>query len=100
MFNYSGGSGLVVVFTKTLVLSTLATLIPYAFCALAVFIPGGARTKLIGSGTATIAILAFIYSMFCIYGAGEETVFLGFLLIIVGIPVYVWVTRQRGSVRS
>jgi APA family basic amino acid/polyamine antiporter len=95
MFNYSGGSGLVVVFTKTLVLSTLATLIPYAFCSLAVFIPGGGRAKNLGAGAATIAIVAFIYSLFCIYGAGQETVFLGFLLIVVGLPVYVWVVRHR-----
>jgi basic amino acid/polyamine antiporter, APA family len=101
MFNYSGGSGLVVVFTKTLVLSTLATLIPYAFCSLAVFIPGGGRAKNLGAGGATIAIVAFIYSLFCIYGAGEETVFLGFLLIVIGLPVYVWVARQRvGAARS
>ncbi len=101
MFNYSGGSGLVVVFTKTLVLSTLATLIPYAFCSLAVFIPGGGRAKNLGAGAATIAIVAFIYSLFCIYGAGEETVFLGFLLIVIGLPVYVWVARQRaGAARS
>jgi APA family basic amino acid/polyamine antiporter len=100
MFNYSGGSGLVVVFTKTLVLSTLATLIPYAFCSLAVFIPGGGRPKTLRPAAATIAIFAFIYSVFCIYGAGQETVFLGFLLIVVGIPVYVWVARQRVPARS
>jgi APA family basic amino acid/polyamine antiporter len=101
MFNYSGGSGLVVVFTKTLVLSTLATLIPYAFCSLAVFIPGGGRAKNLGAGATAIAIIAFIYSLFCIYGAGEETVFLGFLLIVIGLPVYVWVVRQRaGAARS
>ena len=46
---------LLVVFTKTLVLSTLATLIPYAFCSLAVFIPGGGRAKNLSGGAATIA---------------------------------------------
>ncbi len=97
ILNYSQSDTLVEVFSKTLVLSTLATLIPYTFCSLAVFIPGGRRAKTMGAGTATIAILAFVYSLVCIYGAGQETVFLGFLLITVGIPVYVWVVRQRGT---
>jgi APA family basic amino acid/polyamine antiporter len=97
ILNYSQSDTLVEVFSKSLVLSTLATLIPYSFCSLAVFIPGGRRAKMIGAGTATIAILAFVYSLLCIYGAGQETVFLGFLLIVVGLPVYVWVLRQKGA---
>lgn len=97
ILNYSQSDTLVEVFSKSLVLSTLATLIPYSFCSLAVFIPGGRRAKTIGAGTATITILAFVYSLLCIYGAGQETVFLGFLLIVVGLPVYVWVLRQKGA---
>jgi len=97
ILNYSQSDTLVEVFSKSLVLSTLATLIPYSFCALAVFIPGGQRAKTIGAGISTIAIVAFVYSLVCIYGAGQETVFLGFLLIVIGLPVYVWVSRQRGA---
>jgi APA family basic amino acid/polyamine antiporter len=97
ILNYSQSDTLVEVFSKSLVLSTLATLIPYSFCALAVFIPGGRRAKTIGAGMATVAIVAFVYSLLCIYGAGQETVFLGFLLIVIGLPVYVWVSRQRGA---
>jgi APA family basic amino acid/polyamine antiporter len=100
ILNYSQSETLTEVFSKSLVLSTLATLIPYTFCSLAVFIPGGRRAKMISAGTATVAILAFVYSLVCIYGAGQETVFLGFLLIMVGIPVYVWVARQRGPARA
>jgi APA family basic amino acid/polyamine antiporter len=95
--NYSNSTALVEVFTKTLVLSTLATLIPYSFCSLAVFIPGGGRAKAVGAGITTIALLAFVYSMFAIYGAGAETVFLGFLLVMAGLPVYVWVVRQKNT---
>ena len=95
VLNYSQSDTLVEVFSKSLVLSTLATLIPYTFCALAVFLPGGNRAKSLGAGAGTIAVLAFVYSMFAIYGAGQETVFLGFLLIVAGIPVYVWVRSQR-----
>ena len=38
-----------------------------------------------------------MFSLLCIYGAGQETVFLGFLLIVIGLPVYVWVLRQKGA---
>jgi hypothetical protein len=33
--------------------------------------------------------------MWMIYGAGQETVFWGFLLLMSGLPVYVWL--RRGS---
>ncbi len=38
--NYSKDEGLVALFTKMMLLSTLSTLVPYAFCSLAVFLPG------------------------------------------------------------
>lgn len=93
--NYSGGK-LVTLYAKIGLLSTLATLIPYAFCSLAVFLDKGKRVA-VGAGTALIASLAFLYSGLAIYGAGEETVFLGFLLLIGGLPVYVWVLSQRSA---
>jgi APA family basic amino acid/polyamine antiporter len=93
--NYSGGK-LVDLYSNMLLLSTLATLIPYSFCSLAVFLPGGRRAP-IAIGAAVIASLAFIYSCFAIYGAGTDTVFYGFLLLVAGLPVYVWVVRQRGA---
>jgi APA family basic amino acid/polyamine antiporter len=33
--------------------------------------------------------------MFAIGGAGMETVFYGFLLLLAGLPVYVWVTTLK-----
>jgi APA family basic amino acid/polyamine antiporter len=35
--------------------------------------------------------------MFAIGGAGADVVYLGFLLILSGLPVYVWVARQRAE---
>jgi APA family basic amino acid/polyamine antiporter len=97
VFSYSQSEGLAKAFAKMLTLSTLATLIPYAFCSLAIFMRGGSRGQMVSAGTTIVAILAFIYSLFAIYGAGQEVVFLGFLLIVVGLPVYVWVARQRAA---
>ena len=76
-------------------LFALATLVPYTFCSLAVFIPGGRRAKTLPGGVALIAALAFVYSLFAIGGAGTETVYYGFLLIMSGLPVYVWVARGK-----
>jgi len=95
--NYSSSEGLVMLFTKMMLLSTLSTLVPYAFCSLAVFLPGGKRATKLAAGTAVIAALAFIYAMFAIGGAGADVVYLGFLLILSGLPVYVWVVRARGK---
>ncbi|HSJ46059.1 MAG TPA: hypothetical protein VK923_15405 [Euzebyales bacterium] len=38
-----------------------------------------------------IAGLAFAYAMWAIAGAGDEVVFKGFLMLLAGIPVYVWI---------
>jgi APA family basic amino acid/polyamine antiporter len=49
--------------------------------------PGQPRPR----GSAVIvSILAFVYAMFAIGGAGQETVFYGFLFLLAGLPVYVW----------
>jgi hypothetical protein len=41
-----------------------------------------------------IMAVAFIYSVWAIYGAGARTVLLGFILMLIGIPVYVWQRRR------
>jgi basic amino acid/polyamine antiporter, APA family len=69
--NYS--RGLVDLYTFVILLATLSTLIPYAFCALAVWLmPGQSRPA---GGAAIVSAAAFVYSMFAIGGAGAETVF-------------------------
>ena len=85
--------GLVDLFTFMILLSTLNTLIPYVFASLAVFlIPDNGRR--LTTGMALVAGLAFFYSFWAMKGAGAETVFYGFLLIIAGLPVFVYMRRQ------
>ncbi len=63
------------------------------FCSLAVWLmPGQPR---LATSAAIVSALAFAYSMFAIYGAGMDTVFYGFLLLLAGLPVYVWQVRRR-----
>jgi APA family basic amino acid/polyamine antiporter len=87
--------GLVDQFTFIVLLATLATLVPYTFAA-------GAQLLLLVTDRAAfsgrrlardavVAGLAFAYSVWAIAGAGYEVVFKGFLLLLAGIPVYVWI---------
>jgi APA family basic amino acid/polyamine antiporter len=91
---------LVGLFTFTILLSTLSTLVPYTFSSLAVFMirdqahPGD-RLR---AGAATTAALAFGYSIWAIGGSGAETVYWGFLLLLAGVPVYVVVVLRRTAV--
>jgi len=38
--------------------------------------------------------------MFAIAGAGADVVYSGFILLMCGLPVYVWVARGRGRPTS
>ena len=48
------------------------------------------------SFVALLGALGFIYSLWAIYGAGAQTVFLGTLLLLAGIPVHVWIKWRNG----
>ncbi|MFO7549497.1 MAG: hypothetical protein R6X29_11615 [Acidimicrobiia bacterium] len=90
--NYTRGP--VELFTYTLLIATLTTLIPYAYSAMAqpmLFVTDRERfegRRLVKDSI--IACLAFAYSVWAIYGAGQEVVFFGMLLLLARIPVYVW----------
>jgi len=87
-------------FTFIILLATLTTLVPYAYSAAAqLMLLAADRARFSGRRLATdavIALLAFGYSLWAIAGAGYEVVFKGFLLLLAGIPVYVWM-RWRAS---
>jgi APA family basic amino acid/polyamine antiporter len=100
--NYAGGQGLVAIFNFIILLATLTTLVPYAFCSMAelvIFLTD--RERFSGqrlTGSIVIASLAFVYSLYTVYGSGAETVLYGFLLLLLGLPVYVWLrTERRGQ---
>jgi APA family basic amino acid/polyamine antiporter len=94
--NYS--RTLVQLFTFIILLATLSTLVPYAFCSMAALLVGGGppRTRLTRAA-ASVAVLGFAYSIYAIVGAGADVVYSGFILLLCGLPVYVWVVRQGPS---
>ena len=95
--NYT--KGLVELFSFMILLATLTTLVPYAFCALAEIMIFIRNPELPRHGTFARALalgaLGFVYSTWAIFGAGEKVVFYGFLLLVTGLPVYVWVKHQN-----
>lgn len=93
--NYS--KNLVGLFTFFILLSTLSTLVPYAFCAMASFMIRERDGRRLTRSAAVIAAIAFVYALYVIGGAGADTVYWGFILLLAGLPVYVWVTRQRAA---
>jgi APA family basic amino acid/polyamine antiporter len=94
--NYS--RGLVQLFTFIILLATLSTLVPYAFCALAAFMLQRRDPRMqLTSGGVLVCCGAFAYSLWAIGGAGADVVYWGFLLLIAGLPVYVYVRRDSAS---
>ena len=90
--------GLVGAYTFVLLIATLTTVIPYAFCAMAGLIldvhdktSSAARKRT----EAFVSIVAFLVCMWVIASSGEETVYWTFLLLMAGVPVYVTVTRNN-----
>lgn len=47
-----------------------------------------------------IAIIAFLYSIYAIYGTGAEVVMYGFILMMLGIPFYVYMKAEKESVKA
>lgn len=102
LMNYT--KGLVGAFTFILLLATLTTLVPYVFCSAAEVLialgrgegePRRGRMRLF-----LVPGLAFVYSLWAIGGSGRDAVYWGFLLLLAGLPLYVWnrlVSRPMGD---
>lgn len=97
LMNYS--DALVDQFTFFLLLATLTTLVPYAYSAAAEIQMFFADRELFSgrklARDTVIALLAFAYSVWAIYGSGFEIIAKGFLLMMFGVPVYVYLKWRQ-----
>ena len=80
-------------------LSTMAAVVPYAFCALATglvaaYAAGGGPVPRLG----LIEVIAFVFAVFTLYGCGAQPVLYGLIMLVLGIPVYVWQRRRAQRV--
>ncbi|MGF1557673.1 MAG: amino acid permease [Flavobacteriaceae bacterium] len=90
LMNYT--DGLVEQFKFMILLTTLCCLVPYLFSTAAYILILVQRKSPNHNWLPDLILssLAFLFSLWAIYGAGEEAVFYGFLLLLAGIPFYVW----------
>lgn len=102
------GASLVDQFTMISLLATLASLIPYIYTSVAelmLFIRDKEKysSKRL-AGSAILAMLAFAYTYWLIYGAGVQIVFYGVLVLLSSIPVYLFLQiktiEEEGDVNS
>jgi basic amino acid/polyamine antiporter, APA family len=86
-------------FNFILLLSTLAILPVYTFTAAAeiILLRKGTQNFSIFSFVkhSFVALVAFAYSIYAIYGTGAEIVMYGFILLLIGIPFYVYMKLQN-----
>ena len=94
LMNYT--EGLVEQFRFMILLGTLCTLVPYLFSAAAYVLLGGKDQKRKRSLSLIYLLggLGFLFSLWMIYGTGEESVFWGTLLLLAGTPLYVWMKKK------
>ena len=72
----------------------MTAVIPYAFCAMATGLIAGHGPSKTVPRVSIVEIIAFIFAVFTLYGCGAEAVLYGTVLLVLGIPVYVWERRR------
>ncbi len=90
VMNYS--KGLVEAFKFALLLSSMTALIAYLFTAVS-YVLVEAKTRGMGRGFVfkiIFATVAFFFAIWAIGGSGFEVVYWGFILLMLGMPVFVW----------
>ena len=92
----AGSSGFSAFYNLVIGLSTMAAVIPYSFCALA---SGLVTAKKSGGREiprlTLVELVGFVFAVFTLYGCGAEPVLYGLVLLILGIPVFVWQRRRQ-----
>jgi amino acid transporter len=92
----AGSSGFSAFYNLVVGLSTMAAVIPYAFCALASGLVAARKSGGREFPRLTLVeLIGFVFAVFTLYGCGAEPVLYGVLLLVLGIPVFVWQRRRQ-----
>ncbi|GCE28424.1 amino acid permease [Dictyobacter alpinus] len=97
VLNYSGAQALTDLFTILVLIATVNAVIPYAFCSLVELIMRARQQtpqRITPIQHITIWI-GFIFALWLIYGAGPQPALWGLLLLIIGLPIYIQVQKER-----
>jgi APA family basic amino acid/polyamine antiporter len=96
MMNYS--EGLVATYSFFILLSTFLVLVPYLFTVAAYgILLVQKRTSKTSFIPFLVGLIAFLFSLWAIIGSGQESVFYGFIILVAGIPVYIYMKASHKS---
>lgn len=90
--------GLVEQFKFLILLTTLSVIVPYLFSTASYMIIRLQNNRLKKDqkfGAVILASLTFLFSIWLIIGSGQEIVYWGFVLLMAGIPFYVWIIWNK-----
>jgi basic amino acid/polyamine antiporter, APA family len=93
----AGSSGFAAFYSLVVGLATMTAVVPYAFCALSVGLVAARSSNGPVPRVTAVEWIAFVFSLFTLYGCGPTPVLYGFVLLMLGVPVYVWQVRQRAA---
>lgn len=91
LMNYS--QGLVAMFTFMVLLTTLGAVVAYLFSAMADIVLAYRGGNSMRWHDLVLACAAFAFALWAAIGAGMEAVYWNFILMMLGVPLYVWRTR-------
>jgi APA family basic amino acid/polyamine antiporter len=95
IMNYSGG--LLKVFEFMILVSTVAVLIPYIFCAISYIRIAKSQSIKIGVGIVVVSIGVLLFSVIALIGSGQKAFLWGILFLSLGIPVFRWMKSQKSK---
>jgi basic amino acid/polyamine antiporter, APA family len=100
LMNFQGG--LVAAFNFAMLLATLSYLPIYAMTAVADIMLTGKNFKNVTAFiiTSIVPLLGFVYACYTIYGTGAETVLWGFMLMLIGMPFYVYNKLKNQNLKT
>ncbi|OPC80661.1 transporter [Embleya scabrispora] len=88
-------------FETILLLATVTTVIPYLFSASAQLFWLVTRERPVSRAALAkdlaIAVVGFVFTLWMVYGAGSDAVLKSLIMLLLGIPVYIWVKAARGE---
>lgn len=86
-------------FKLLILLSTFFTLLPYLFTTVSYLIVHAQKTKEYNQrkkiAAVCISVIAFAFTMWMLIGAGQEIVYWGFIMLMMGVPFYVYMVQKK-----
>ena len=100
-FQLSGGAGLGEAVATLVLVSAVATMVSYAFSAAAeikwLVLDKGKIPVAHLARKMTVAILALTFTFLAFYGGGHAEVYWLWMLIVLGVPIYIYILWRRAS---